>query len=137
MTYWKQFAESLGLELGQEFVITDSYGERKDEDTYKITENGLYYRTPPSMNWFAEPANTIERLLNGCDIAVPKPWKPEIGEQYWHYSEAWEEGISCDWEGEFNDLLLWKAGNCFRTEEEASTKGKEVMKAIHKEFEEA
>lgn len=137
MNYWKQFAEMLGLELGEEFVLTDSYGERKDGGTYKITENGVYYKYPISSEWFTEPLKTIERLLNGCDIAVPKPWKPEKGDRYWYYSEAWDEENCVMWKGEFSDLLLWKSGNCFRTEKEAATKGKEVMEAIHKEYEEA
>lgn len=137
MTYWKQFAESLGVELGQEFAITDSDGERKDEDTYKITENGLYYRTPPSINWFAEPANTIERLLNGCDIAVPKPWKPKNGEKYWFYSESYNNAMSHQWYSGDYEFCLWKCGNCFKTEEEARTKGKEIMEQLQKEYEEA
>lgn len=42
MNYWKQFAEMLGLELGQEFVLTDSYGKRKDGYTYQITKMEFY-----------------------------------------------------------------------------------------------
>ena len=137
MKYWKQFAENLGLELGEEFVLTDSYGERKDEYTYKITGNGLYYRTPPSINWFAEPANTIERLLNGCDIAVPKPWKPSEGYKYWWYSIAWNQAIDNEFNSSIGDLLHWKVGNCFKTKEEAETKGKEIMEQIMKEYKEA
>lgn len=135
MNYYKQFAEMLGLELGEEFVLTDSYGERKDEDTYKITENGLYYRIPQSIYWFTESANIIERLLNGDVKAVPKPWKPENGDRYWYYSEALDEENCVMWKGEFSDLLLWKAGNCFRTDKEAATKGKEIMEQIKKEYE--
>ena len=48
------------------------------------------------------------------------------------------EGInSCMWTDECLDLLHWKTGNCFRTEEEAKTKGKEIMEQIKKEYEEA
>lgn len=38
MNYYKQFAEMLGLELEQEFVLIDSDGNRKNKNTYKITE---------------------------------------------------------------------------------------------------
>lgn len=137
MKYWKQFAEMLGLELGEEFVLTDSYGEKKDGGTYKITENGVYYKSPISSEWFIEPVKTIERLLNGCDIAVPKPWKPKYGEQYWSYSTE-INGTCCNMFWEFTkDCAMWKSGNCFRTEEEAKTKGKEIMESIEKEYEEA
>ena len=137
MTYWKQFAEILGLELGEEFVLTDSYGERKDGDMYKITENGLYYKSPTSSEWFTEPENTIERLLNGCDIAVPKPWKPSEGYKYWWYSIAWNQAIDNEFNSSIGDLLHWKVGNCFKTKEEAETKGKEIIEQIMKEYKEA
>ena len=44
MNYWKKFAEMLGLELNQEFVITDVDGNIKGELTYKFTEDGLLYK---------------------------------------------------------------------------------------------
>ena len=137
MRYWKQFAEMLGLELGEEFSLTKFDGEKVNEDTYKITRDGLLYKSYIGVNWYSEPSKTIYYLLRGEYKAVSKAWKPEIGEQYWHYSEAWNEALSCDWEGGFNDLLLWKVGNCFKTEVAATAKGKELMEAIKKEYEEA
>lgn len=44
MNYYKQFAEMLGLELEQEFNLTDADGKKIDNDLYKITENGLFYK---------------------------------------------------------------------------------------------
>ena len=41
------------------------------------------------------------------------------------------------WNDDLTDLLFWKVGNCFKTEEEAATKGKEIMEQIKKEYEEA
>ena len=55
----------LGLELGQEFVITDDDGKRKDEDTYKIEEDGFYYKNKQSECWFAEPSTTVNKLISG------------------------------------------------------------------------
>lgn len=137
MNYNKQFAAMLGLELEQEFVLTDSNGKRKDSDTYKITENGLYYKSPTSSEWFTEPSETIERLLDGADIAVPKPWKPKNGEKYWFYSETYNNAMSHQWYSGDYEFCLWKCGNCFKTEEEAAAKGKEIMEQIQKEYEEA
>ena len=41
----------------------------------------------------------------------------------------------------FGDFIegyaIWKSGNCFRTKEEAETKGKEIMEKLVKEYEEA
>ena len=141
MNYYKQFAEMLGLELEQEFNLTDVdgniKGNIKGELTYKFTEDGLLYKSPTLVNWSKSSSGTILRLLN-CDYkVVTKPWKPKYGEQYWSYSTK-INGTCCNtfWEL-IEDYAMWKSGNCFRTEEEAATKGKEVMEAIHKEYEEA
>ena len=138
MNYWKQFAEMLGLELGQEFVITDVDGNIKGELTYKFTEDGLLYKSPTLVNWSKSSSGTIVRLLlNGDYKVVSKPWKPKYGEQYWSYSTK-INGTCCNtfWEL-IENYAMWESGNCFRTEEEAKTKGKEIMEKLVKEYEEA
>lgn len=137
MNYYKQFAEMLGLELEQEFVLTDVDGKIKDWYTYKITENGIFYKSKISEDWFEDKPIVVEELLNGCIKAVAKPWKPKKGEKYWYYSNYIDETYSsiC-MDGSF-DLLLWKVGNCFKTRDEAETKGKEIMEQIQNEYEEA
>lgn len=135
MNYWKQFVEMLGLELEQEFILTDSYGKRKDEYTYKITEDGILYQKEYNF-WILEPSITLACLLKGSYKAVPKPWKPKNGERYWYYSPLSRETFYLTREDGLDDLLLWKAGNCFKTKEEAETKGKKIMEQIAKEFEE-
>ena len=138
MNYWKQFSEMLGLELEQEFVLTDVDGNRKDKYTYKITEDGLLYKSP-TFNWAISSLGTIGKLLDGDVKAVPKKWKPKKGDIYSYYiNSTYFDGInSRRWTDEDLDLLLWKSGNCFKTEEEAKTKGKEIMEQIQKEYEEA
>ena len=127
----------LGLELGQEFELKDDDGKRKDEYTYKIIEDGLYRKEANAIALYAEPSVTLDCILNGDYKAVPKPWKPKIGEKYWTYSEIWEEVTSFRWEGYYYDLLLWKVGNCFKTKDKAEDKGKEIMEQIQNEYEEA
>lgn len=136
MTYWKQFAAMLGLELGEKFGLTYDDGTI-NEDTYKIEEDGFYYKNKQSEDWLAEPSTTVNKLINGYCKAVPKPWKPKFGEQYWSYSLKINR-TCCNMFGEFiEDYAMWKSGNCFRTEEEAKTKGKEIMEKLVKEYEEA
>lgn len=137
MNYYKQFAEMLGLELEQEFVLTDADGNRKNKYTYKITEDGVLYKSPTFINWLVSSLGIIGSLLNGDYKAVPKPWKPKEGELYWYYSKMLNQAISRNWDAENYALCLWKCGNCFKTEKEANEKGKEIMKQIQKEFEEA
>ena len=136
MNYYKQFAEMLGLELEQEFVLTDVDGNVKDKYTYKITEDGLLYKST-TFNWAISSLGTIGSLLNGDVKAVPKPWKPKKGELYWFYSKTLNQAVSRNCYAENYALCLWKCGNCFRTEEEAKTKGKEIMEKLVKEYEEA
>ena len=136
MNNWGKFAEMLGLEIGQKFVLTKPDGKRKDLYTYEITEEGIFYKSRISGDWLRDEMGLVEELLNGCIKAVPKPWKPKIGEKYWTYSEVWEEATSFRFEGYYYDLLLWKVGNCFKTRDEAEEKGKEIMERIQKEYEE-
>lgn len=136
MNYYKQFVEMLGLELEQEFILTDSYGKRKDEYTYKITEDGILYQKEYNF-WILEPSITLACLLKGSYKAVPKPWKPKNGEPYWKWATDVELAQFKRWNGVSTDFACWKLGNCFKTSEEAKTKGKEIMKAIQKEYEEA
>ena len=42
MNYYKQFAEMLGLELGQQFRIIGSYEKTIDDALFEITEDGLF-----------------------------------------------------------------------------------------------
>lgn len=137
MNKWKEFAEILELELEQEFVLTDVDGNTKGELTYKFTEDGLLCKPPTLVNWSKSSSGTILRLLNGDYKVASKPWKPKYEEKYWYYSYVWEEASCITWYGSFLNLLLWKVGNCFKTEEEAATKGKEIMEKIQKEYDEA
>ena len=136
MTYWKQFAEMLGLELGEKFELT--YDDVTiNEYTYKIEEDGFYCKNKQSEDWFAEPSTTLYSLLQGLCKVVPKPWKPKYGEQYWSYSLKTNQACCNTFWDFIKDYAMWKSGNCFRTEEEAETKGKEIMEQIKKEYEEA
>ena len=137
MNYWKQFAEILELELEQEFVLTDIDGNIKGELTYKFTEDGLLHKSPTLVKWSKSSSGTILRLLNGDYKVVTKPWKPKKGGTYWFFSYSLKQKMSSKWGDGTYDLILWNAGNCFRTKEEADTKGKEIMDQIQKEYEEA
>lgn len=135
MNYYKKIAEMLGVELGEEFSIKNIQTEDINRARYKITkEKGLMYSIG-GEEW--NRSSSLLAIFSGAYSIVKLPWKPENGDRYWYYSEAWDEENCVMWKGEFSDLLIWKAGNCFRTEKEAATKGKEVMEAIHKEYEEA
>ena len=136
MTYYKQFAAMFGLELDEEFSLIKSDGTKVDNDSYRITEDGIFYKKGKNDFWLSEPSLTLSSLLKGSYKVVPNPWKPKNGEQYWYYDS--KNGAECSyWHGFNYDYYSWKTGNCFRTEEETKTKGKEIMEQIKKEYEEA
>ena len=138
MTYYKQFAEILGLELGQEFRTVEPNSKQESKNVYKITKYGVFSRSTKDTDgsWGLEPSTTVDRLLSGVLKAVPKPLKFEVGETHWHYSVTLKRAVTRKWCNGNYDLLLWKCGNCFKTEKEANEKGKEIMEQIKKEYEE-
>ena len=127
----------LGLELEQEFNLTNADGKKINYASYKITENGLCFKGTTNGAWNSEASIFLKNLLSGDYKAVPKPWKPSEGYKYWWYSIAWEQAIDNEFNSSIGDLLHWKVGNCFKTKEEAETKGKEIMEQIMKEYKEA
>jgi hypothetical protein len=68
---------------------------------------------------------------------VKLPWKPKADEFYYYYSPY--AGFTCQqrWVNTSSDYCMWKLGNCFRTREEAETKGKEIMEKIKMEYRES
>ena len=137
MNYWKQFAEMLGLELEEEFFLIKPNGKRVSDETYKFTEDGMYYKETTTKTCHVEPSSTLWLILNGAIKAVPKPWKPKEGDRYCYYSAMNGLVNYARWDDLDIEFIFWKVGNCFKTEEEAKTKGKELMKTIKKEYEEA
>ena len=136
MNNWGKFAEMLGLKLEQEFVLTDVDGKIKNELTYKITEHGLLCKSLKVNDWLTVSLITFRKIMNGDYKVVTKPWKPKKGGTYWFFSYSLKQKMSSKWGDGTYDLILWKSGNCFRTKEEAETKGKEIMEQIQKDYEE-
>lgn len=135
MNYYKQIAEMLGVELGEEFSLKGSYTGEINRPRYKITqEEGLMYSIG-SKEW--KKSIILLSIIDGAYSIVKLPWKPKKDERYWYYSKTFNYAIPRKWIDENYALCLWKCGNCFKTEEEANAKGKEIMKAIQKEYEEA
>lgn len=134
MNYYKQVAEMLGVELGEEFRLKENKTKNIVRPRYKITqEEGLMYSV--NRNEF-DRSTILISIINGNYSVVKLPWKPKNDETYWWYSMCSKTSISGIFTGSTSDLIFWKTGNCFRTEEEAQSKGKEIMEQIAKEFEE-
>ena len=76
-------------------------------------------------------------IINGSYSVVKLPWKPKDGDAYWKWATYLELAQFKRWNGSSTDFACWKLGNCFKTSEEAQSKGKEIMEQIKKEYEEA
>lgn len=135
MNYYKKIAEMLGVELGEEFKLKHYCLEKPWNSLYRFSTDGLENKYSDCA-WVKCEKGAIDQILIGQTEVIKIPWKPKEGKKYWHYSEAWNEGIFSKWAGEYIDLICWKAGNCFKTKEEADIKGKELMEALRKEYEE-
>ena len=135
MNYYKKIAEMLGVELEEEFKLKPSCLEKPWNCLYRFSKDGLENKYS-DLSWVKCEKGAIDNILIGQTEVIKIPWKPKKGEAYWHYSKGWEQAAFRKWEGTSDDLCTWKCGSCFRTEEEANTKGKEIMEAIRKEFEE-
>ena len=136
MNYYKQIAEMLGVELEEEFKLKPSCLEKPWNSLYRFSTDGLENKYS-DLSWVKCEKGAIDNILIGQTEVIKIPWKPKKGEAYWHYSKGWEQATFRKWEGTIDDLCTWKCGSCFRTEEEANTKGKEIMEQIKKEYEEA
>lgn len=132
MNYYKQVAKMLGVELNEEFDINYMNGYR-----YQLTEDGLMFKDKSRTTWLVYSSPILSKLLRGDYSIVKLPWKPKNGEHYYVYSTYHKTVIETKWLGVTEDLLYWNIGNCFRTREEASKKGKEIMEKIEKEYRES
>lgn len=129
MNKWKEVAKLFGLELEEEFKI-EGLGEFK----FRFTEHGLQYFCD---RWRSALECTLV-LLNGQHKVIKMSWKPKNDDTYWYWSISDNEVYITTFMDNCNgDLKNWKTGNCFKTEEEAKTKGKEIMEQIKKEYENA
>lgn len=79
------------------------------------------------------PYEGNEHLLGTTDKYVPERWKPKNGEIY--YCIAWAVSIGfftvrSHYSHKPFDTDAWKAGNCFRTEEEANQVRDQMNEAL-------
>lgn len=136
MNYYKQIAEMLGVGLEEEFKLKPSCLEKPWNSLYRFSTDGLENMYSDGA-WVKCEKGAIDQILIGQTEVIKIPWKPAEREVYCYFELC--EGMfkKKTWYGNDYDLAMWKLGNCFKTAEEAKTKGKEIMEAIQKEFEEA
>lgn len=127
MSKMKEVAALLGVEIGEEFKTTGI-------DNYcRITDSRFEIITVWS-EWIEAPANILYELLKEKREIIKKPWKPKNGEEFF---VCLEKGVVADrWADCTNDLMVYAAGNVFRTREEAEANRKEVLARLKKIYDE-
>lgn len=130
MNYYKQVAEMLGVELEEEFSLKNKDGEVLSKN-YKISSiAGLLLKCDGEWH----QSGYIGEIISGRLTIVKLPWKPKRCDEFYYYGIS--RVMQTIWTGDVYDYSCWKCGNCFKTKEEAETKGKEIMETIQKEYEE-
>lgn len=93
---------------------------------------------------FGTTVKTIKKTISDVELSLllhtgileevtEERWKPQDGEGYW-YVDGYGELMKDEWSDCVYDEDLWKYGNCFRTEQEATIardKVKELLLSLH------
>lgn len=105
MNYMPEVAKMLGVELGEEFKISNV--------NYVLADDGLI-----NLNNNTNAVTTLTNILTGTYTIERKPWKPNKYEAYFLIDE--DGLVSYDeWMSTSTDLNYYKLGNCYRSQEEA------------------
>ncbi len=111
---WENIAKSFNMPLGREFTID----ELEQSLVYKFTQNGLVRVDCDLFN-----PNVVLRILSGELSITPKPWKPKVGDKYYHVEESINGELYIEtikWNNDMTDYCAYRCGNCFASEEEAN-----------------
>lgn len=133
MNYVNDVLKMLGVEVGERFQLKSKAG--KMCTGYYFFNEYLYFYNEYCGETLTPNIN-IRNILSGEYEIVKIPFKPKKGDKYYYYCAYVDGYIFKDWLSCDEDYVRWKIGNCFRTEEEAETKGKEIMKRLKEEYEE-
>ena len=126
MSYMKQVAEILGVQLNEVFYIEEISGG------FVLTDNGLFHEKDNRQQYSVLTKLLVE-LLTGIYTIEKRPWKPEKRQIYWCVSNNGLINYH-RWYNDEIDITFYKIGNCYRTIEEAKNtlkNGKLGMKIIN------
>ena len=122
MTKLEEIASLLGVEIGEEFQITN------DVYTYRITEQAMERKI--GGEWIGIAGAALYEVLRGKKHIIKMPWKPKTGEAYW--CETYYGASEIIWGDRFFDFANYAVGNCFRTSEELKEHNREVRAQLQK-----
>lgn len=123
MSYMKQVAEMLGVELGEKFRL---YG--LIQPLYYLTEDGL-----KAVGQVGRFDDVLGKIMSGYKHIEKIPWTPKEGERYWSIGTTGKPSqiqYSSDY---LIDILNVRLGNYFKTEEEAKENADNWLRYIKRD----
>lgn len=118
--YMADVAQMLGVELEEEFMITE------DDCVYKLTEDGLRFKAN-EYKWYYDNVVFLN-LLRGTVEIIKLPWQPKKGDKYYTPSNSFDEACLTDWLNRPFDFAMQEVGMVFKTKE----KCEEALPALRK-----
>lgn len=103
-----EIANMLGVKLGEEFMCNGK--------NYYLCQTGLIEIRKDSHGGCDD--YTLVNILAGALTIQRKIWKPNEDDIYWHI-DAFGNPVLDKWTGHSYDLILYKVGNCYKTEADA------------------
>lgn len=119
MNYWKQIADMLGVDMGEEFEI-EGY-PAPAYNPYKITENGFI-----DCDGDITCSEACDLLTGRCKIKK-KPWVPKHRELCFLVYDTCSVLAHSFKEDSPRDMALLKCGWIFRTEKEAEENQERIL----------
>ena len=112
-----EVAKILGVELDEEFEIVFPQPSNC-KATAKLTQSGVNVVETNVFDVYNFKAYLLKDLLIGSYVIKRKPWKPKNNDCYYYVNKGGHvEGD--EWLSFWEDIVLYKLGNCYRTREEA------------------
>ena len=105
MNYMPEVLKMLGVEVGEEFNVTNWCS-----NPYKFDKN---YELRTKYNSTVESSNLFNLLKGICEIEK-LPWKPKEGDFY-HCVLHNNTVVFHRWSSKWYDYYCYNSGNCFKT----------------------
>lgn len=127
--YMERIAQMLEVELEEEFEVKvvsgiSEYGITKvkeiENSYFKITTEGLYRRNKKEHIYY-DSSPWLKGIFLGKVIIKRPPWKPKMSERYWTFrlEDNEVEVFEDTWYGDDIDIIEYRLGFCYKTEEGA------------------
>lgn len=123
----KDFADFLGVEMGEEFQLCDDDGVYAS--VYRVTKDGLEYLKDDTWKYQFDMNDLVGKSVKKL------PWKPRNGDKYWYVDIDGTPSFDTFSDEDIFSLGYYACKNCFRTEDEAKAHVDSVinyMQSIYK-----